>query len=158
MTHTAQMQRSLDAAFTNLPVLLPMVGIGVAIVLFAAALLAVWLVKRRVIKFGLQLANRDSALTNLAAELEAQALLTRQMSMDLEELRKRLANHEDATPPVSVWSSLDTPVNLNRRGQILRLSRKGKSVAEIARDLNIAQGEVDLLLKVHDLNQKERTE
>jgi DNA-binding NarL/FixJ family response regulator len=67
-------------------------------------------------------------------------------------------SHEEASSSSSsdspLWSYSSGPLNLNRRGQILRLSRKGKSVAEIAQDLNVAQGEVELLLKVHDLSQE----
>jgi DNA-binding NarL/FixJ family response regulator len=59
--------------------------------------------------------------------------------------------------PTTAWSNPALPMNLNRRGQILRLSRKGKSVAEIASDLHVAQGEVELLLKVHDFGQKTAT-
>jgi len=101
-----------------------------------------------------QISRRDRSAAAIASELEAQALLVRQMSIDLEGLRKRLSEQmEAAQPAVPFWAS-DMPVNLNRRGQIIRLSRKGKSIAEIASDLNVAQGEVELLLKVHDLSQK----
>jgi len=101
-----------------------------------------------------QVSGRERSAAALASELEAQALLVRQMSIDLEQLRKRLSEQmESAQPVVPLWAS-DMPVNLNRRGQIIRLSRKGKSIAEIASDLNVAQGEVELLLKVHDLSQK----
>jgi DNA-binding NarL/FixJ family response regulator len=156
--HTTQVQRLLEALFANFPAFLPAAGVGVAVVLCAFAVAAIWQVSQQVSKVRVQLANRDSALSNLAAELEAQALLARQMSLDLDELRKRLTNQEEVTPPLSIWSSPGAPVNLNRRGQILRLSRKGKTVAEIAQDLNVAQGEVELLLKVHDLNQKDPAE
>lgn len=100
-----------------------------------------------------QVSGRERSAAALASELEAQALLVRQMSIDLEELRKRLSERMESQPAVPLWAS-DMPVNLNRRGQIIRLSRKGKSIAEIASDLNVAQGEVELLLKVHDLSQK----
>jgi DNA-binding NarL/FixJ family response regulator len=100
------------------------------------------------------MSGRDRSAALFASELEGQALLVRQMSIDLEELRRRLAEQNESVQPVApLWAS-DMPVNLNRRGQIIRLSRKGKSIAEIANDLNVAQGEVELLLKVHDLSQK----
>jgi len=71
---------------------------------------------------------------------------------DLETLR----THTAATEPRAVpqeWAMQDRPVaslNLNRRGQILRLHGKGRSTAEIAADLQISQGEVELMLKVYD--------
>ncbi len=91
----------------------------------------------------------------MVRDLETHAQLIRQMSTDIEELRKRLSErNEQMGPSLPLWSSADVPVNLNRRGQIIRLSRKGKSIPEIAQDLNVAQGEVELLLKVHDLSQQ----
>jgi len=110
--------------------------------------------RRRIQALAGEVSGRERSSAVLASELEAQALLVRQMSIDLEELRKRLSEQmESAQPAIPLWAS-DMPVNLNRRGQIIRLSRKGKSIAEIASDLNVAQGEVELLLKVHDLSQK----
>ena len=131
--------------------IIPVAGILLLVcVVFAILFL---MLRSRIQRVAAQVRSRDKAATNLASELEAQALLVRQMSMDLEELRRQLAHHQEPVQPsVPLWASPDLPVNLNRRGQILRLSRKGKSVAEIAHDLNVAQGEVELLLKVHDLS------
>ncbi len=110
--------------------------------------------RQRIESVAAQMSGRDRSAALFASELEGQALLVRQMSIDLEELRRRLAEQNESVQPVApLWAS-DMPVNLNRRGQIIRLSRKGKSIAEIANDLNVAQGEVELLLKVHDLSQK----
>jgi DNA-binding NarL/FixJ family response regulator len=71
---------------------------------------------------------------------------------ELETLRAQLASAESRPAPQE-WSEPDRPtasMNLNRRGQILRLHGKGRSTAEIASDLQVSQGEVELLLKVHD--------
>ena len=71
---------------------------------------------------------------------------------ELETLRTQIASTE-ARPMPPEWPLPDRPagsLNLNRRGQILRLHGKGRSAAEIASDLQISQGEVELLLKVHD--------
>jgi hypothetical protein len=71
---------------------------------------------------------------------------------ELETLRARLAAVE-ARPAVPDWTPPEVTaqsLNLNRRGQILRLHGKGRSTAEIASDLQISQGEVELLVKVHD--------
>jgi hypothetical protein len=110
--------------------------------------------RQRVASLGARLEAREKGDQRLAFEVEAQALLVRQMSMDLEDLRRRIGEaHEPGYTVPPLWATSDVPMNLNRRGQILRLSRKGKSVAEIAQDLNVAQGEVELLLKIHDLSQ-----
>lgn len=75
-----------------------------------------------------------------------------EMVTDLETLRTQVGTNHNR-PPSQDWSVPErtpTALNLNRRGQILRLHGKGHSPAEIAQDLQISQGEVELLLKVHD--------
>ena len=64
----------------------------------------------------------------------------------LNELRARLTELEQAPR-----YSPDMPVNLNRRGQVLRLLQRGDQASEIASTLGISQGEVLLMLKVHQL-------
>jgi DNA-binding NarL/FixJ family response regulator len=66
---------------------------------------------------------------------------------ELETLRSRLTTAETPAAPQD-WTP--QALNLNRRGQILRLHGKGRSTAEIASDLQISQGEVELLVKIHD--------
>jgi uncharacterized protein DUF6115 len=131
--------------------ILASIGSSVVILILFVICLAVF--RPRFRQLASQIKSASKSTSSLASELEAQALLVRQMSMDLEELRKRVSVQNDSVQSAAPsWASPDLPVNLNRRGQIIRLSRKGKSVAEIAQDLNVAQGEVELLLKVHDLS------
>jgi len=47
------------------------------------------------------------------------------------------------------------PLNLNKRGQILRMRRRGERPETIAGALSIPRNEVELLLKVHDLSQEQ---
>jgi hypothetical protein len=156
LEHSSALPASL--AFLVLPAYTS--ALGAYGLLFLCALVAagfVWLRQKfQTIHLQINGSDRNTAqLAALAAELEAQALLVRQLSSDLEELRKRVDEQNGPNPAsLPFWSSAETPVNLNRRGQIIRLSRKGKSIPEIAQDLNVAQGEVELLLKVHDLSQK----
>jgi len=129
---------------------------GLFLALFAVVLICFALIQRKIQRLAWQAKRREKDTTSLAGELEAQALLVRQMSIDLEELRKRLSDDSAPVQPVApLWPSPEVPVHLNRRGQIIRLARKGKSVAEIAHDLRVAKGEVELLLKLHDLSQGE---
>jgi hypothetical protein len=78
-----------------------------------------------------------------------------ELALSLGELRGRLDDiQEQAAPPgVPVWPGETSPIQLNRRGQILRLAGKGRSIAEIAVDLGVSQGEVELLLKVHEMGE-----
>jgi DNA-binding NarL/FixJ family response regulator len=69
------------------------------------------------------------------------------MAAEWEALRERVAAAESRPVPAD-WTP--QAVNLNRRGQILRLHGKGRTPAEIASDLQISQGEVELVVKVHD--------
>ena len=72
------------------------------------------------------------------------------LSAAFEQIRARL---EDAIQPQvapAVWSGTPS-VNLNRRGQVLRLSRRGDTPKQIASTLGMRQGEVDLILKVHQM-------
>jgi hypothetical protein len=57
-------------------------------------------------------------------------------------------------PPVPVRPGM----NLNRRGQALRLYRRGENAAEIARVLAMPAGEVQLLLKMHHLRLEQAAE
>jgi hypothetical protein len=77
-----------------------------------------------------------------------------ELSLQLGELRDRLeVQEQSAQATVPVWPSETSAIQLNRRGQILRLAGKGRSIAEIALDLGVSQGEVELLLKVQDLSE-----
>lgn len=44
------------------------------------------------------------------------------------------------------------PLNLNKRGQVLRMRRRGENPETIAAALAIPRNEVDLLLKVHQMS------
>lgn len=63
----------------------------------------------------------------------------------------RIADLEEGRTPPAEWFSEAGPVNLNRRGQVLRLHRRGESAGQIASVLGLSQGEVKLIVKVHDL-------
>ena len=51
----------------------------------------------------------------------------------------------------SEWES-GAPLNLNRRGQMLRLHRRGESIQAIASALGISQGEVKLTIRMQELS------
>jgi len=83
-------------------------------------------------------ADREEWTRQLAAAQQA-----------LEELREGLREAEEragvlvaATPPAS-------GMNLNKRTQALRMSRRGEKPEQIAAALGLPQKEVELLVKVH---------
>ena len=53
-------------------------------------------------------------------------------------------------PPVQA-APLGQALNLNKRGQVLRMQRRGENPETIAGALGIPRNEVDLLLKVHQM-------
>jgi len=70
------------------------------------------------------------------------------LSAAFEQIRERL--DEPAPPPTVTWSG-SLAVNLTRRGQVLRLFRRGDSSRQIASSLGLRRGEVDLIIKVHQM-------
>lgn len=91
-----------------------------------------------------------------ARDLDLESLEVRmaQMSAELEELRERLGEREAERPAVGGWAREVAGVNLNRRGQVLRLRRRGRTVEEIASTLGMPRGEVELMVKVDELSQR----
>lgn len=65
-----------------------------------------------------------------------------------EQLRRE---REEAAQPTSAPAAAQA-VNLNKRGQVLRMRRRGENPETIAAALSIPRNEVDLLLKVHQMS------
>jgi len=61
------------------------------------------------------------------------------------------AEREEVARPSPVPAA-GQPLNLNKRGQVLRMRRRGENPETIAAALSIPQNEVDLLLKVHQMS------
>jgi Sec-independent protein translocase protein TatA len=72
---------------------------------------------------------------------------------EFKELQGRLTEIEQQrAAPVAEWFSDPASVNLNRRGQVLRLYRRGESANEIASSLGVSQGEVKLIIRMHEMS------
>jgi hypothetical protein len=76
------------------------------------------------------------------------------MAAEMDELRERLGERDADRPAPVGWAQEVAGVNLNRRGQVLRLRRRGRTVEEIASTLQMPRGEVELMVKVYELSQK----
>ena len=68
-----------------------------------------------------------------------------------ESIERLRAEHEEAARPSAVPTS-GQPLTLNKRGQVLRMRRRGENPETIAAALSIPRNEVDLLLKVHQMS------
>jgi hypothetical protein len=93
------------------------------------------------------------ALTD-ARDTEPLEATVAHLAAEMHELRDRLAEREAERPAPAGWAQEVTGVNLNRRGQVLRLRRRGRAVGEIATTLQMPRGEVELMVKVHELSQR----
>jgi hypothetical protein len=66
-------------------------------------------------------------------------------------LESRLAELEEMNQRQADWAAQAESLHLDRRGQVLRLYRRGESVAGIASALQMGPGEVHLMIKVYEL-------
>jgi hypothetical protein len=83
--------------------------------------------------------RRQTAQESLTSNLKAQVADLSVRMLDTEERAGVLV------PPIPPKSGL----NLNKRSQVIRMSRRGEQAGKIAASLNLPQREVELLLKVY---------
>jgi hypothetical protein len=76
------------------------------------------------------------------------------LEIRLAELEMRIAAFDDRRQQDADWLAQAESLNLNRRGQVLRLHRRGESPSSIASALRLAPGEVKLIIKVFELGQE----
>jgi hypothetical protein len=89
-----------------------------------------------------QLSERAESSGELGSTLQ-------RLAGEVGEMRGRLEEREPADSTPARWVTEGGAINLNRRGQILRLHRRGEGVPEIAAALQVSRGEVELMLKLH---------
>ncbi|HEX4595435.1 MAG TPA: hypothetical protein VH157_14225 [Bryobacteraceae bacterium] len=76
---------------------------------------------------------------------------TRDLRAQLQQLHERLRDAEDRAGIPMAPPSPKASLNLNKRTQILRMSRRGERTENIAASLSLPRREVELLLKIHGL-------
>jgi hypothetical protein len=81
---------------------------------------------------------------------EQREYLEGRLSQVLEAAERVRVERDEAARP-SPAAAAGQPLNLNKRGQVLRMRRRGENPETIAGSLGIARNEVDLLLKVHQM-------
>jgi hypothetical protein len=74
---------------------------------------------------------------------------TNELKIQLAELSTRLRDAEERTGVLVQPTPPRSGLNLNKRSQAIRMSRRGEQAEKIAASLNLPQREVELLLKVH---------
>ena len=95
-------------------------------------------------------AERRGAVKEPDGDPAVQEALT-ELAAQIGQLRLRLEEAEQRKGALSDWAAEPSSVNLNRRGQVLRLYRRGDSVAHIASALGLSTGEVALIVKVQEM-------
>ena len=98
--------------------------------------------------FVLHMKMRTLARKSRAQREDIEGRVT-QLAKTAEQLKAQLAEMEKPQ-----WVPAQ-PLNLNKRGQILRMRRRGERPETIAGALSLPRNEVELLLKVHDLSQEQ---
>jgi hypothetical protein len=87
-----------------------------------------------------------------AAKEELTAVLAKIQS-ELQDTKSGLRELKDARDAYLNRISETGGINLNQRGQILRLYRRGESPTAISSALRVPAGEVNLIVKVHEMTQ-----
>jgi hypothetical protein len=83
---------------------------------------------------------------------DASAALVRGMAGDLETVRHSMSTLAVRPPELAPANQpAGQGINLSKRGQVLRMHRRGESVATIAAALQTPRSEIELLLKVCEL-------
>lgn len=75
----------------------------------------------------------------------------RDLKLKLEEITLRLRDSEDRADVLVAPEPPRSGLNLTKRSQVIRMSRRGERAENIAASLSLPRGEVDLLLKINAL-------
>jgi len=76
---------------------------------------------------------------------------TRDLKVQMEQLDERLRDAEERAGVPLAPASPKASLNLAKRTQVLRMSRRGERTENIAASLSLPRREVELLLKIHSL-------
>ena len=77
-----------------------------------------------------------------------------EIQKQIEQIRVQVGELEQRRHPAADWSCEPGSLNLTRRGQVLRLHRRGEPAAQIASALGLSRGEVRLIVKVHEMTRQ----
>ena len=80
-----------------------------------------------------------------------EATSARDLKLRLEAITLRLRDSEDRAGVLVAPEPPRSGLNLTKRSQVIRMSRRGERAENIAASLSLPRGEVDLLLKINAL-------
>ncbi|HXA68206.1 MAG TPA: hypothetical protein VNV82_23790 [Bryobacteraceae bacterium] len=117
--------------------LLPYISLAISLVAFLGLFSAL---NRKVEKLRIRL-----------AKFEAQMEQTTDLSPAVGELKKKIEELEPAAPGIEIPTGKPASLNGTVRSKVLKMHRLGQPVERIADSLRVPKGEVDLLVKVHQI-------
>ena len=127
----------------NFAELMPYASAGACVLAAAALLFCVYLrflLRREIQQIRIEL-TPDNSISDAIDSLRRQ----------VERLETRVDELDQRRGPSFEWVPEPASLNLNRRGQVLRLHRRGDSIPQIAATLGLSQGEVELMVKVQEM-------
>ena len=80
-----------------------------------------------------------------------EATSARDLKLRLEAMTLRLRDSEERAGVLVAPEPPRSGLNLTKRSQVIRMSRRGERAENIAASLSLPRGEVDLLLKINAL-------
>ncbi len=92
-----------------------------------------------------------SLKSRLAGRQDGDNASAHDLKVQLHELTERLRDAEERAGIPIAPPSVKASLNLNKRTQVLRMSRRGERSENIAASLSLPRREVELLLKIHAL-------
>jgi type II secretory pathway component PulM len=117
--------------------LLPYIGLGISLILFLGLF------------YGLS--RMIGKLSSRVATLEAQCQQALELSTAVKGLTRRIEERETGNSANETPSRTAGSLNGTVRSKVLKMHRLGQSAERIADNLRVPQGEVDLLVKVHQI-------
>lgn len=125
-------------------IILAYAALGLALAASGAFLMLAFWVRRK-----LQAVEEKTALSDTLPQKWTE------LESGLKGLEERIVELETSRTPAAEWFADTGAVNLNSRGQVLRLHRRGESADHIASLLGLSHGEVKLIIKVHELSRSD---
>ena len=100
----------------------------------------------------LMFGSHARAIRRLRSQLAGQKFLSdEQLQQRLDPILARLVETETRCLPAA---RIVPSLNMNKRNQLIRMSRRGQSAALISTSLSLPKTEVELLLKINNLTSK----
>ena len=137
----------------RIPDVINEIALAIELLVSAGLSLTCWNIKRRL----RALREEAAGMANLRNQVNI-------LKAEVVDLRSRVEGIQEGNPGSSNWSTAAGGIHLNRRGQVLRLHRRGDSIPNIASALGLSNGEVALIVKVQQIrisvsgHEKPRTE